>query len=74
MLLARLEQRYDITVQEIDITSDPTLFRRFDIVIPVIVVDGKGEFQAPIDARSITRAIANRQGWRQRLESWRRRQ
>ena len=55
--LDRLPGRYRLVVQEVDITQDPQLFRRYDILIPVIVVDGKTEITAPISQAELRRAL-----------------
>jgi glutaredoxin len=56
-LLARLERRHPMRVTEVDITADRELFRRYDIRIPVIVIDGGAEIDAPIDERTLRRAL-----------------
>jgi glutaredoxin len=56
-LLARLQRHYRIEIEEVDITSDPALFRRYDIRIPVIVIDGVREIEAPITERDLRRAL-----------------
>jgi glutaredoxin len=60
-LLARLEWRYPHSVQEIDIRSDPETFRRYDIRIPVMVVDGGPEIDAPLTEARIVAALAGSQ-------------
>lgn len=57
-MLSRLRRRYSLTLEEVDITSDPALYRRYDIRIPVIVIDGRLELEAPIDERALRRALA----------------
>ena len=57
-LLVRLSQRYPLALEEIDITSDPALFRRYDIRIPVIVIDQRLELEAPIEERTLREALA----------------
>jgi len=56
-LLEALRERYPMVITEIDITKDPQLFRRYDIRIPVIVVDGKTELEAPITERNVRRTL-----------------
>ena len=56
-VLDRLQQRYRFEIEEVDITSDPALFRRYDILIPVIVIDGVREMEAPISERDLRRAL-----------------
>lgn len=56
-LLRRLARRYPMRIEKVDITSDPDLVRRYDIVIPVIVVNGRHELSAPIDERALKKAL-----------------
>jgi glutaredoxin len=56
-LLDRLMRRYTFTLQDIDITTDPALFRMYDILIPVIVVDGKHRLEAPISEQDVRRLL-----------------
>jgi Glutaredoxin-like domain (DUF836) len=57
-MLERLAARHPFKLSEIDITGDPALFRRFDIRIPVIVIDDAIELEAPIDETALKRALA----------------
>jgi glutaredoxin len=57
-LLVTLSHRYPIEVDEIDITSDPELFRRYDIRIPVLRLEDGGELEAPIRERDVRRLLA----------------
>jgi glutaredoxin len=57
-LLDSLGARYPLDLREIDITSDPALFRQYDIRIPVITIDNAIELDAPIDAKKLERALA----------------
>jgi glutaredoxin len=57
-LLGRLEGRYAFTLDEIDIRSDPALFRRYDIRIPVLVIDGQRELDAPIKEQQLRKLLA----------------
>jgi hypothetical protein len=59
-LLDRLGKRYPLLLEEIDIRSDPSLFRRFDIRIPVIVVEDRIELSAPISEQSVITALGHR--------------
>jgi glutaredoxin len=58
VLLDRLGRRYPIDLTEVDITSDPALFRRYDIQIPVIVIDGTRELTAPIQEKDLRSALS----------------
>jgi glutaredoxin len=57
-LLKRLERSYTFTVAEIDIRSDPALFRRYDIRIPVLLIDGQRELDAPIKEQQLRKLLA----------------
>lgn len=57
-LLARLRPEYPHEVTKIDITSDAQLFRRYDVRIPVIVVDGVDELDPPITEERLRRALS----------------
>jgi glutaredoxin len=47
-ILDRLPRRYEILIEEVDIRSDPELFRAYDIRIPVIVFEEGTTLEAPI--------------------------
>jgi hypothetical protein len=51
-----MSRRHNLTVEEVDIRSDPDLYRRYDILIPVLVVDGQ-EIPAPIKEEDVRRAL-----------------
>lgn len=55
--LRRLKRRYPMDIEEIDITSDPALFRRYDIRIPVIEIDGVERLEAPVDEKALRAAL-----------------
>lgn len=59
-LLDRLSRRYPMDVEEVDITRDPDLFRRYDIRIPVLLIDGRIEMDAPIGEDGLRRALRGR--------------
>jgi hypothetical protein len=56
-MLARLRRDYPHEMTEIDIARDPQLFRRYDIRIPVIVVDGGDELDPPMTEEKLRRAL-----------------
>jgi hypothetical protein len=56
-LLLSLSARYPLVLHEVDIRSDPDLFRAYDVRIPVIVIDGGTSLEAPIRERELTRAL-----------------
>ena len=55
--LDRLARRLPMEVQEVDITGDPELIRRYDIRIPVVIVDGRVELEAPISEAQLRAAL-----------------
>lgn len=57
-LLERLSRRYPLEVHEIDITTDPELFRRYDIRIPVLELESGGRLEAPIRERDLKRLLS----------------
>lgn len=57
-MLERLAARYPLRLRKIDITTDPALVRRFDILIPVIVIEESVELTAPITERTLAHALA----------------
>jgi glutaredoxin len=56
-LLERISQRRPLAIDVVDITTDPELVRRYDIVIPVIRIGNEFELSAPIDEAAVRRAI-----------------
>jgi glutaredoxin len=56
-MLDRLTVRYPMNIVEVDIRQDPALFREYDILIPVIEIDGKEKLQAPVTERAMRRAL-----------------
>jgi len=56
-LLVTLSRRYPLVLREVDIRDDPTVFRAYDIRIPVIEIDGQVTLEAPISERSLVAAL-----------------
>jgi glutaredoxin len=56
-LLERAATRRRFTLSEIDIRGDPALFRLYDVRIPVLVIDGETELEAPLRERDVLRAL-----------------
>ena len=69
LLLQKLGKRNHIELHEVDIRTDPDLFRRYDIIIPVVVIDGTVETHAPIDEQKLAEALRRRRHVRKRLLS-----
>jgi glutaredoxin len=61
-LIERLAGSAPLQLREVDITSSRELFRRYDVVIPVVVVDGLIEIQAPITERALRDALRRAPG------------
>lgn len=57
-LLDQLSRRYPLEVDEIDITTDPELFRRYDVRIPVLRLDTGSLLEAPIRERDLKRLLS----------------
>jgi glutaredoxin len=60
LILERINETITLEVDEVDIRSDPVLFRRFDIYIPVIEIDGEIVAQAPISKDKLHAVIRRR--------------
>ena len=56
---ARLNERF--TFEEIDITSDPELQRRYSTEIPVVLINGTHAFKYRLTAEDFRRAILKSQ-------------
>lgn len=57
-MLRRLSGRHPLLVDEVDIRSDPALFRRYDVRIPVMLIDETIELEAPISENAVRTALA----------------
>ena len=58
VLLRKIQRRRLLDIEEIDITTDRDLFRRYDIRIPVIVIDDSVELEAPISEKNLRAALS----------------
>lgn len=56
-MLARLQAEYPFNLQEVDITRDPELEGRYRHTIPVVVIDGSLELEAPIRESEVRAAL-----------------
>ena len=56
-LLMRLQAEYPFTLDEVNITRDPALEARYFLSIPVIVVDGTLELEAPVHESEVRAAL-----------------
>jgi glutaredoxin len=53
-----IRERDDISVEEIDITHDPTLRERYELEIPVLLIDGRKAAKYRIAEKELLKAIA----------------
>ena len=61
-LVARTARSNSITVEEIDISTDPDLEKRYGLEIPVLMIDGKKIAKYRIGEDELKRALAARAG------------
>ena len=50
-----------LSLEEIDISTDPVLLERYGLEVPVLQIDGKKVAKYRISAMELTKAIASRQ-------------
>jgi glutaredoxin len=53
-----LLQRYGIEPQLVDIDADPQLCQRYNVCVPVVVIDGRERFRGRVDERLLRRLLA----------------
>jgi hypothetical protein len=56
-MLATLREQTWFELKEIDITSDPVLFKKYFDKIPVVVIDNRTELSEPIRFEDVRRAL-----------------
>lgn len=61
-LLEDLGTRYPVMIEEVDIRSDPALFRKYDIRIPVITFPDGTEMEAPLQPARVRAALRKGHG------------
>jgi glutaredoxin len=52
-----LLERHGLAVESIDIDADPALRERYDVWVPVVVIDGQERFRGRIDERLLRRLL-----------------
>jgi hypothetical protein len=62
--LLTLQRELDFEFDEIDITTDPTLYDAFHVEIPVGYLDGRKLFKYRVDPALMRRQLQRRGGWR----------
>ena len=58
--VARRQRSFDL--EEVDVSLDPRLHRRYGERIPVVVVDGEEAFEYHVDAPSLLARLDGREG------------
>lgn len=61
-VVERVARTLPLTIQEIDISTDPELERRYGLEIPVLLIDGRKAAKYRIGEQELRRAIAARAG------------
>ena len=61
-VMSRQSKDPAITVDEIDISSDPVLLDRYGLEIPVLMIDGKKVAKYRVSEEELTRMISGRRG------------
>ena len=60
--LLSLGKEFEVTLEEVDITTDPALFELYKYTIPVMIVDQRIKLEARIDAQKLRRALGEGYG------------
>lgn len=61
-VVARVAGAIPLSLQEIDISTDPTLEARYGLEIPVLLVDGKKAAKHRVTEAELTRILRGRWG------------
>jgi hypothetical protein len=59
-VVLRLSESMPLAVENIDISTDPDLDRRYGLEIPVLVIDGRKAAKYRVTEESLRRMLANR--------------
>jgi hypothetical protein len=59
-LLQGLQREFDLTIEETDITREPSLFERYWDKIPVAVIDHRVTLAAPIRVADVRATLENK--------------
>jgi glutaredoxin len=54
---ALLLRRHGLSPEMVDIDADPQLRQRYDVCVPVVVIDGRERFRGRIDERLLRRLL-----------------
>ena len=55
----QLLQRHGLTPSEVDIDGDQALYKRYNLCVPVVVIDGQEWFCGRIEERLLRRLLRN---------------
>ena len=58
-LLREMRSEFDLAIEEIDITTDRTLFKNYFDKIPVLLIDDRTTLAAPITKQDILRVLSS---------------
>lgn len=58
-LLKELRAQFDLAIEEIDITTDRTLFKNYFDKIPVLLIDDHTTLAAPITKQDIFKVLSS---------------
>lgn len=61
-VVARLARSMPLTVEEVDISTDPELERLYGLEIPVLLVDGKKAAKYRVTEEELRRLLTGRAG------------
>ena len=61
-VVARVARRVALTLDEIDISTDPALEQRFGLEIPVLLVDGRKVAKYRVTETELTRILNSKAG------------
>jgi glutaredoxin len=56
-VIDRVRTEHEFELEEVDITLDPGLYRRYGERIPVVAVDGVERFEFFVDPAELTRSL-----------------
>jgi hypothetical protein len=60
--VARAARNVDLTLQEIDISTDPALEQRYGLEVPVLMMDGRKVAKYRVTEEELTRTLRGRAG------------
>ena len=58
--LMKLQQEFNLAIEEVDITQDPALLARYRHVIPVVIIDGETELVSKITEYHLRKSLSEK--------------